>query len=183
MNVKLKKSLKIVTLLITAVFIATASATTYTYLYQNATISVMNGLVWVEGANFAEANGAIDGPTVTLGMTGIAGSTTIYADPVELENQHATSDITCTVLASITSGDTDWSDMDSLKIAVYDETNPTPQATLTIWDGVVGSDLDIALTIPASEQWRFQWEITWKSDAAPAASVLVALTVTFAAPA
>jgi hypothetical protein len=181
MKLNYKKSFKFVALLISAIIIGSVSASSY--LYQNATISVMNGLVWVAGTNPEGATVNIDGPTVTLDMTGIGGSTTIYTDPVKLKNQHASSTITATVLASIDDLDADWDDRDSLVIAVYDATNPDPQATLTVWDGGIGTDLDIDLPIPAGEQWRFQWEITWNYDAAPTASVYVDLTVTFASPA
>jgi len=50
MNVKYKKSLKIVTLLITAILIATASAQVYRYMYISGTVAIGNtGLRWVLG--------------------------------------------------------------------------------------------------------------------------------------
>jgi hypothetical protein len=169
MNAKYKRSLKIVTLLITAAFIATASAATYNYMYQNATIGVESlDLTWTTtGAADATAAGTtIAGSTCTLAsLEGPAGGTKTYSDPVRLEAAAAT---TFNLnIASIT-GDT--GDMTSIVVKLYDVSGSTLEGTLTVWDGAQGSDLS-GLTIDLGETWRFQWEISWASGASGSVSV------------
>jgi hypothetical protein len=168
MNAKYKKSLKIVTLLVSAVLIATASAATYNYMYQNATIGVETlELTWTTtGATDATAAGTtIAGSTCTLAsLEGPAGGTKTYSDPVRLE---ATATTTFDLnIASIT-GDT--GDMTSIVVKLYDVVGGL-EGTLTVWDGSQGSDLT-GLTIDLGETWRFQWEISWASGASGSVSV------------
>jgi hypothetical protein len=171
MNVKYKKSLKIVTLLITAAFIATASADIYNYLFQNATIAVEGlTLTWtITGAADATAAGtSIAGSTCTLsGLKGPAGGTRTYSDPVRLTASAATTFNLNIASVSGVSGK-----MDSLVVKIYDITDPvTPVATLTVWDGSSqGSDLP-GLSIGLGKTWRFQWEISWSDTATGPATV------------
>ena len=63
MNAKYKKSLKIVTLLITTIFIATVSADVYRYMYIDGTVTIGSAkLVWSPGS----VTPTIAGSTATI---------------------------------------------------------------------------------------------------------------------
>jgi hypothetical protein len=165
MNVKYKKSLKIVTLLITAAFIATVSATTYNYMYQVGNISVQGlDLTWTTtgAADATEAGTSITGSTVTLpNLVGPAGGTKTYSDPVRLT---AAADTTFNLKIGSVSGDT--GQMTSIIVVIYDITDDVnPVDTLTVWSGgSQGSDIP-DLSILTGATWRFQWEISWATGA------------------
>ena len=163
-SIKSKKSLKIVTLLITALFIATASATTYNYMYQIGNISVEGlDLTWTTtGATDAtDAGTSITGSTVTLAsLQGPAGGTKVYSDPVRLT---AAADTTFNLNIGSVSGDT--GQMTSIIVKIYETSGDTLVDTLTVWSGAAqGSDLT-DLTITTGTTWRFQWEISWATGA------------------
>jgi len=66
MNAKYKKSLKIVTLLITAILIATVSADVYRYMYIDGSITVGSAkLVWLEGT---DVDSSITGSTAVVNL-------------------------------------------------------------------------------------------------------------------
>ena len=176
MNVKFKKSLKIVTLLVTALIIATASATTYNYMYQIGNISVEGlTLTWTTtGATDATAAGtSITGSTCTLAsLEGPAGGTKIYSNPVRLT---ASGDTTFNLKIGSISGST--GQMTSIVVKIYDITNDvTPVNTLTVWNGAQGADLS-GLSILSGATWRFQWEISWASGASGTVNVNLQLEI------
>jgi hypothetical protein len=164
-SIKSKKSLKIITLLITAAFIATVSATTYNYMYQIGNISVEGlDLTWTitGAADATEAGTSITGSTVTLAdLVGPAGGTKTYSDPVRLT---AAADTTFNLNIASVSGDT--GQMTSIIVVIYDITDDvTPVDTLTVWSsGSTGSDIT-GLSILTGATWRFQWEISWANGA------------------
>jgi hypothetical protein len=173
-TLKNRKSLKIITLLVSALLISTASATVYSYLYQNATVSVLPGLKWGQGVDYAAAGATITGATCDItGMEGQAGSTTIY-NPVTIVNTDDTNAISFDLkITTAPAGETD--SLDTLVVKLYE--GATLKGTLTIWSsGAQGSDLT-GLSIPLSTTWTVQWEITWKDTAASSDTVTVGLTI------
>ena len=176
MKINYKKSAKLILLLISTLLIATASATIYNYMYQNATIGVEGmTLAWFNGADNATAGTQINGVTCTLTqLKGPPNGARTYEDPVRLNNTGASS-VTFDLLIDQVSGDTD--QMDSIIVRLYNYTNDASMGNLTVWSGgSQGTDLT-SLQIAADTQWRFQWEIKWKSTATTSHSVTVNLKV------
>jgi hypothetical protein len=162
MNVKLKKSLKIVTLLVSALLIATVSADVYNYMFLNAAIGV-------EGLNLAWAAGN-DGLTYTpsgatcsiSGLKGPAGGTRTYFDAVRLT---ATGAETFNLQVESVTG-TDTNQIDSIVVRLNDTATNTIKGTLTVWaSGAQGSTPVTGLSMVNGDIWRLEWEIRWKSTA------------------
>jgi hypothetical protein len=177
MNISYKKSAKLILLLISTLLIASASAAIYNYMNLNASIGVEGmTLEWINGADNGTAGVQINGVTSTLtNLKGPANGTRTYGDPVRLNNT-GISDVTFDLQIDQVTGDT--SEMDSIIVRLYNYTNDYSWGNLTVWSGgSQGSDLT-SLTIGANgTQWRFQWEITWKSTATTSHSVTANLKV------
>lgn len=176
MKISYKKTLKLVTLLITSLLIATASAAIYDYMYLNASVGVQGmTLEWISGddGGATDADTQINGVTATLNnLKGPPNGTRIYADPVRLNNT-GTSAVTFDLLIDTVSGDTGY--LDSIVVRIYNYTNNASIQNVTIWSGgSQGSDIT-GLSIPAGNMWRFQWEITWKATATTSHTVTVNL--------
>lgn len=172
-----KKSTKLVTLLLSSLLIASASATIYNYMYLDASIGVEGiDLEWVLGADNATAGTQIEGLTATLtNLKGPPNGTRIYGDPVRLNNTDTVNTETFDLLIDSVSGNTTY--MDSIIVRIYNVTNSASIDNLTVWaSGAQGSPLT-SLSIGSLHVWRFQWEITWKSTATTSESVTVNLKV------
>ncbi len=180
MKINYKKSLKFVTLLISALLIATVSAAIYDYMYLNANVGVQGMVLeWVSGADggVSDADTQINGVTAALNnLKGPPNGTRIYADPVRLNNTGA-STVTFDLLIDTVSGNTSY--LDSIVVRIYNFTNNASIQNVTIWSGgVKGTDatgLPIPADLPSGLMWRFQWEITWKATATTSHSVTVNL--------
>jgi len=176
MKMNYKKSLKFVTLIITSLLIATASAAIYDYMYLNATVGVQGmTLAWILGADNATAGTQINGVTSTLtSLKGPPNGTRIYADPVRLNNTGGSA-ITFDLLVDAVSGDT--GELESIFVLIYSVNTSALIQNVTIWaSGAKGSDAT-GLSIPGNNNWRFQWEITWKATATTANSATVNLKI------
>jgi hypothetical protein len=177
MNINYKKSAKLILLLISTLLIATASAAIYNYMNMDATIGVEGmTLEWVSGSDASSAGTQISGVTCSLtSLKGPANGTRTYSDPARLNNTGISS-TTFNLTIDQVSGDT--AQMNSIVVRLYNYSNDASMGTLTVWSGgSQGSDLT-SLTIGANgTQWRFQWEITWKSTATTSHSVAVSLKV------
>jgi hypothetical protein len=162
MKFNFKKSLKIVTLLITSLLIATASATVYNYLYQNATIGVEGlNLSWVNGSDYVTAGTQISGSTCTLtNLKGPANGTRVYSDPVRLK---ATADTTFNLRIDDVGGSTN--QMASITVRLYNMNSSSYVWNMTVWDGTSKGADKTGLSITSGYQWRFEWEIKWKVGA------------------
>lgn len=174
MKVDLRKSTKLVIVIISSLLIASVSATVYNYMYQDATIGVeAMALEWLSGADATDAGTQIDGVTASLtNMKGPPNGTREYTDPLQVNNTGASS-TTFDVLIDSISGDT--GTMDSVYVRLYNVTNSASMGTLTVWSsGAQGSDLT-SLTITAYTAWRFQWDIKWKANATVSETMTVNL--------
>jgi len=171
-----RKSMKFLTLLLTSMLIATASATIYNYMFQTGTIGVegMN-LEWRLGADNATAGTQIAGVTASLTtLKGPPNGTRVYTDPVRLKNIGSGA-VTFDLLIDSVSGDTSY--MDSIVVRLYSLNASAYIQNMTVWSsGAKGSDLTV-LNIPLNHVWRFEWEIKWKSTALISHSVIVNLKV------
>lgn len=179
MKINYKRSLKFVTLLITALLIATVSATIYDYMYLNANVGVQGmTLAWFSGVDggSTDAGTQISGVTATLtNLKGPPNGTRIYPDPVRLNNTGG-SDVSFDLLIDTVSGNTTY--LDSITVRIYNFTDDASIKNVTVWSsGGKGSDITGELSIPAGHSWRFQWEITWKATATTEHSVTVNLKI------
>jgi hypothetical protein len=178
MNAKYKKSLKIVTLLITAVFIATASAEVYNYLNFTAGVGV-EGLTlnWDDTTIDSGLSADIDGVLCTLtGLKGPAGGTRTYTTAINLTSTAATTfDIE---VVSVTGAST--VNLTSIEVKIYDDSpTSTLKGTLDIFSGGSAGDTPVTgLTMTDADSWRLEWDITWASTALTDDSVTVTLKVT-----
>ena len=90
-----KKPVKFVTLLLTAMLIASASAAVYYSLSMTSTISVATASVYfVEGADQASAGVNLSADNKTAQLTTLKAYpnvTTTYADPIRVRNNHTSS--------------------------------------------------------------------------------------------
>jgi hypothetical protein len=121
-TLKNKKSLKIVTLLVSALLIAVVSAQVYSYMYieGSATIATGVGLNWALGAS-APTGTTVNGYTVeNMNFTIPENTFMNYTDCLELVNNDATSH-TFSLATTITSGSP--SAFTSFDMVVYDSSN------------------------------------------------------------
>ncbi len=90
MKINYKKSLKLITLLITSLLIATASATVYRYMYIEGTITVGGiKLMWVKGADVPDAT--IVGGTATVSLNVENNTAVNFTEALFLKNNDTAS--------------------------------------------------------------------------------------------
>lgn len=89
MNINYKKSLKFVTLLISALLIATASATVYRYMYIEGTVTVGSiKLMWIVGSDVPDAT--IVGSTATISLNVENNTSVNFTEALFLKNNDTT---------------------------------------------------------------------------------------------
>lgn len=155
MKLNYKKNLKFVTLLITALLIATASAAVYNYIYIDGSVNFTSGtgLEWIEGPD-APTGTSISGSIVTLPFTAQNGSTTNYTY--------------CLLVHNLDTSD------HPLLISVTTEANPSyyDEFNMFIFNNATGTQIDMlnlltndsySGTISDSATWHLTFEIITKS--------------------
>jgi len=168
MKTNIKKSLKLVTLLITSILIATASADFYSQMYMESHIGVDTApkdLQFVEGANFTTAGGWLN-PSKTVvkfsSMTGGQGVNKTYYEPVNITNV-GSSHVFEMKFDSWTISNT--SALEYITIAIYDENNAQQGNMIYLPGNLQGTNSTGDVIIPANANWRIEWVIRWASDA------------------
>ncbi len=87
MKINYKRSLKFLTMFISAALIATVSAQVYTYMYIDGTISIGAAkLIWLEGTDFP-ADGTINGANVAMDLDVQPGAVQNFTECLFLKNQ------------------------------------------------------------------------------------------------
>jgi hypothetical protein len=171
MKLNYKKSLKIVTLLITAAFIATASAEIYNYLNFSADVGVEGlNLNWDDTSIDSGLTADIQGVLCTLdGLMGPAGGTRTAATTFDIE------------VVSVTGGGT--TDLTSIEVRIYDELDAL-KGTLDVFSSsTAGTTPVVDLAMTGAVTWRLEWDITWASTASAGVdTVTVTLQVTTPSP-
>jgi hypothetical protein len=167
MKLNYKRSLKFVTLLITALLIGTASAYTYN-MFMNATVGVTATELSFTANNpdYTTCGGAItdNNQKVTFStMNGKAGVEAIY-DPVKITNgASAAHDIE--LMLDTWTGD-DQTNLYYITITMYNGATqkgnsivlyPTTEGTSVTTSGTVN--------IGISEEWQVEWKVYWKGTA------------------
>jgi len=173
MNAKYKKSLKIVTLLITALLIATASAQIYNYMYIQGTGQITStGLRWELGTD-APGTAGVSGPTATVPMTTNEGNPRNYSDCLHLVNLDgsATHDFNLTV----TSSTGDAAEFQEFNLVLFDTTN----AEVAVLDLLTQDDYTSTLTIGVSETWRVLFELIPVASPTPDSTVTFEVTLIY----
>lgn len=150
---KMRKCLKLLTLLISTLLIATASATIYNYMYILGSGQVITGegLKWELGT---EAPGAsIAGSTVSgLTLTTNDGTKRNYTDCLHLVNQDLTAhpfNITVTTSSGV------WTDFQEFNLVLFNASS-SQQAVL---DLKIQDNEVTGLSIPASTTWTILFEL------------------------
>jgi len=173
MKINHKRTLKLVTLLVTSLFIATVSADVYNQLFMSGTITASTfELRWDEGVDNATVGLTINGVTCSMSsLTAPVGGARNYTDPVRLNNTDSVQHTFDLVIESIT-GST--ADLDYIYVRLFNSTG-TYQDTLTVWaSSAQGSDLS-SLIIAANDWWRVEWDIRWGTSSTTSSTVDVSL--------
>jgi hypothetical protein len=173
MRLNYKKSLKIITLLLSSLLIGTVSATVYTQMFLNTTVGVAGlSLEWVKGTN-GNVTCSIVGSTCTLtGLKGYPGQTATYNNTVEIKNA-GSSTVTFSITTTQCQGSTD--NLTSIYVNIYNSTGLFK--TLNVWqNNAIGSSLT-NLQIKTGVTWNLGWQITWANNATISDTVNVGLTL------
>lgn len=131
MDAKYKKCLKIVSLLVTALIIGTASAATFSYLYVDGGIIIgTQKIVWLAGTD-APAGTTTTGDTAVVNFEVEPDILQVFTECLYLKNQHtADHNLTVTVTTALDSGD-----FDVANAKIYE--NTTTPGTWTLIDTLV----------------------------------------------
>jgi hypothetical protein len=162
MNAKYKKSLNIVTLLVTAIIIGTVSATTYNYMYLTGSVTIgATKIVWIAGAD-APGDISSTGSTVTMDLDVQNGTYQVFTEALFLKNQDTGNahDLNITVTTELLT-----SDFDTANAIVYENTS-TPGVWTEVDTLVLTTASDqISGTLADGGYYRLTFEIQAKPDA------------------
>jgi hypothetical protein len=178
MKINIKKSLKFITLLASALLIGTASAAVYHHLYLNATIGVAAlKLQWDDTSLDQGVTPNIQGAYCTIsGLEAPQGGSATYNKAIGIK---AIANTTFDIEVVDVTGNT--THLDYIKIELYDAANIS-KGQFYVWqNNNKGSGLT-DLSILKDEVWRLQWTIAWKTTANPSCNVVVSLKVTTPSP-
>jgi hypothetical protein len=187
MNTKFKKSLKIVTLLLTSVIIATVAADTYSelFIHGNNIIIGTPTVQFTAGGNTTLLGGAdainTAGTIVTFDeIPAIApGDVVTYAEAVNITNTAGASKTLVIAVDSIT-GNFD-TNFDYINITMIAGDGSTKGNSIEIVStGTNVTDTGSAQNIANNEVWAIKWIIKAKPDAVIGQSFTIALKVTVA---
>ncbi|MBT0159987.1 hypothetical protein G4O51_08375 [Candidatus Bathyarchaeota archaeon A05DMB-2] len=180
-----KKSLKIVTLLISSLIIATVSAASYSelFMYGNSITIGTASVKFTTGANTTQLGGAdainAAGTIVTFDQIQIApGDVATYDEAVNVTNSAGASK-TITISVESISGDfsTNFDYLNITRIAGDGSTKGTSIEIVSTGSNVTTTD---GQTMTAGEIWAIRWELKAKPDATIGESFTIALKVTVA---
>jgi hypothetical protein len=154
MNINYKKTLKLVTLLITSLLIATVAAETYRYMYIDGSITIgASKLVWLKGAD-APADATISGSTVTLDLHVENGTLINFTECLFLKNENATGSfsVNLTIPAAVSTGD-----FATCKMHIYENSSMSWVFVDTLDLTNSGDEYDGNLA--AGAYWRMTFEV------------------------
>jgi len=170
MKINYKKNLKLITLLITSILIATVSASTYYSMFMHATdigVDVGNKVFFTEGVDWTGTSTMGDGnQTVTLdGMKGKNGTATVISDPVRIYNNDTSSRSLNLKLGSWT-GESE-TQLNYINITIYNAITDGTKQGETIYLVPRAGDVTEtgSISIGSGETWRVEWMIYWKTTA------------------
>ena len=159
MNVKYRKILKIVSLLITALIIGTVSAATYSYMYVDGSVSIGTAkLIWLAGTD-SPGDISISGGTVTMDLDVQPGVNQTFAEALFLKNQDGSNhDLTINVTTALSNADFDQADAQIYTNSSGSWTYLDTLALMTLSDGY-------SATLNAGDYYRITFVIQAKTGA------------------
>ena len=172
MNMNLKKSLKFITLLISALLISTVSASIYSYMNMNSTgigVKSTYDVNFYAGADYTNAGGSITNnrQTVTFtSMQGSNGSLATYSDPVRICNNSTTTTTYNVELAfdSWTFQGNASTTLQYTNVTVFSSSDARIGSMSLIPAGG-GNQTAGPHDLAASDWYRVQWDIMWYPNA------------------
>jgi hypothetical protein len=185
MNAKYKKTLKIVTLIITSLIIATVSAASYSELFMYGTDITIGsaGVIFTAGSDTSEVTGGtgIVSPYTTVtfdNMTNIQpGETRTYSEAVNITNSAGvTKDVSIDLDGSLSGAFSD--NFDYIYISMVNGTGTTQGTQIQLLP--TGSNVTSTGSVSMSdgEVWSVSWIIKAKIDATDGQAVSLTLKVT-----
>ena len=167
MNANIKKGLKIITLLITAAVIATASAGTYYTMFMTGSVGIAgNEVIFTQGTDWSAGSSMGGGSqTVTLSLAGSKGAITTISDPVNIKNNGA-GDHSVNLQLNSWDGESE-TDLNYIHVTIYNAASGGTAQAATIQLVPGGADVTQtgSVTIPADGVYRVEWVIYWKDTA------------------
>jgi hypothetical protein len=177
MKINIKKSMKLLTLLVSSVLIATVSASTYYSMFMTANVGVSgaNKIYFTPGVDWGSSVMGGGNQTVTLALNGQNGTATIISDPVRIYNND-TSDHYINLKLISWDGESQ-SQLNYINITLYNAvTGGTAQGnTIYLVPGAGDVTETGTVTIGTGETWRVEWVVYWKPEAAASETVQVDL--------
>ena len=159
MKTNIKRTLKFVTLLISSLLIATASADVIRYMNIQGSVSIgVGGLAWVKGVDEEGVSVTINGETASITLS--LNNGTAYNVTNHLFLQNLDSDKNYSVTIEVTDP-ANSSLYDTFNIVIYHNTTNTQIASL---NALLQSDSDTD-TILQDEVWHITFYIETKPDA------------------
>ncbi len=155
--IRRSKLLKITTLVLSSVLLATASASVYNLMYGDATVTAYAAKLYFDstGAADATAAGTVVGTNHTsvmfTSLSGWPNATRVYTETAFLK---ANSSFTGCVITAPQVTD---SNVNTLKMTLYDGSTQKAQLNLLNANPTTGT-----FDISSGDSWRIQWEIQWK---------------------
>jgi hypothetical protein len=186
MNAKYKKSLKIVTLLITSIIIATVAADSYSELFMyGSPITVASASVmFTDGDNTTDVSSvgiSSAGTEITFNTMSIEpGETATYEEAVNITNSaSASKTITMTVDLNSVTGNFD-TNFEYVNITMIDASGNPKGSSIEI----VSTGTNVTTTggqaMADTEVWAVKWIIAAKNDATPTQTFSITVKVTVA---
>jgi hypothetical protein len=184
MKINYKRSLKFVTLLISALLIGTVSATMYNYMYMYATpigVKSTYDVNFYAGSDTSPAGGTITNNLQTVTFTGMKGSNgtlATYTDAVRICN-NATGARSVEVTKDSWTGDT-VADLNYVNITLYDSSSGFIGCMSLVpgGKGSGGNSTTGAYNLAGTNAWwRVQWDIFWFANATTSDSVSANLKI------
>jgi len=173
-----KKSLKLLFLLMTSLLVASVSASIYYTMYMNATIGVAGNVVqfWAGGDTTTVGGSITDArQKVTFSsMNGKNGSLTTISDAVRINNTDTLNDHTIELKLSSWTGNSS-SVLNYINVTMYDGITKKGNSIYLVPGGSGQVTTTGNQTITAGTNWRVQWDIYWKGTATTSDSVSVNL--------
>jgi hypothetical protein len=161
MKLNTKRLAKIITLAITSLLIATASAEVYKYLYIDGSITVGSAqMVWILGDD-APGDGSISGSTATIDLDVEQGTPVNFTEVLFLKNDGSVTYNYNITLSTVVAG----ADFDEAKMHIYE--NDTTPGTWTYLDTIdlTNSADYYASTLAAGNYTRMSFEVAATASA------------------
>jgi hypothetical protein len=172
MKINYKKSLKLITLLVSSLLIATVSAQIYNYMYITGSGEITTtGLKWELGPD-APSTASISGPTATVPMNTSNGNPRNYTDCLHLKNLD---DAVHSFNLSVTSSTGNKDSFTEFNLVLFDE-NGTQQTVLNLLD----TSSATGLSIPNLKTWVVLFELIPIASPTPGAKVDFQVTLVYA---